>query len=297
MLWELYLRKGSVYVPTVAQIEPGYYLVIEPVEVVSAQDLEAVQRAIIGTISRGNPRVPAPNRAEALRPVLLKYSGVKSWSAFERNAENWSLVEKNGRYQLKPARKRADRGWEDDPDKIEEFPTDIGIEELAYKVARSIRMVFDSQSNRGGSGTDREKIINMEAPSRIVTDALALAEQVSRALSQSGYRADFSLESLKEVDRFFDEQVSNGKPKARGFLSEELGARLFAIGAYVGEVIRRHYGGDWQGDDNDPEAEINIALVFEDGTRLWPVQRVMKRFKNGTEDGISVYGAFGLGSP
>jgi hypothetical protein len=134
----------------------------------------------------------------------------------------------------------------------------------------------------------------MDTSPKIVRDALALAEWVSRALSESGYRADFSLESLKEVDRFFDDQVLNGKPKTGGLLSEDLGTRLFAIGAYIGEVMRRHYGGEWQGSDNDPEAEINIALRLQGRVICWPVQRVMKRFKNGAEDGIWVYGAYAL---
>jgi len=55
-------------------------------------------------------------------------------------------------------------------------------------------------------------------------------------------------------------------------------------------VIRRHAGGDWQGDDSDPNAEINIAIKLKDGSLIWPVQRVMKRFKNGPEDGIYAYG-------
>jgi hypothetical protein len=132
---------------------------------------------------------------------------------------------------------------------------------------------------------------NMITQSKIVSDALASAEQISRALSQSGYKADFSLESLKQVDRFFEEQVVNGQPKPGGLLSQELGARLFAIGAYVGEVIRRQNGGEWQSDDNDPRAEINIAVRLKTGVILWPVQRVMKRFRNGAEDGIWIYGA------
>ena len=138
---------------------------------------------------------------------------------------------------------------------------------------------------------NREAAINMIDRSKVERDALASAEQISRALSQSGYKADFSLESLKQVDRFFEEQVSNGQPKPGGLLSQQLGARLFAIGAYVGEVIRRQNGGEWQGDDNDPQAEINIAVRLKTGVILWPVQRVMKRFKNGAEDGIWVYGA------
>jgi hypothetical protein len=118
----------------------------------------------------------------------------------------------------------------------------------------------------------------------------------SATRQQSGYQADFSLESLKEVDRFFDDQVLNGKPKTGGLLSQELGARLFAIGAYVGEVIRRHNGGEWQGDDNDPQAEANVALRLKNGATLWPVQRVMKRFENGAEDSIWTYGIVAPGS-
>jgi hypothetical protein len=45
------------------------------------------------------------------------------------------------------------------------------------------------------------------------------------------------------------------------------------------------------GDDNDPQAEINIAVRLNTGVILWPVQRVMRRFKNGAEDGVWIYGA------
>jgi hypothetical protein len=138
---------------------------------------------------------------------------------------------------------------------------------------------------------NRGTTTSMSIQSKIVSDALVSAEWISRALSQSGYKADFSLESLRQVDRFFEEQVANGQPKPGGLLSQQLGARLFAIGAYVGEVIRRQNGGEWQGDDKDPQAEINIAVRLKTGAILWPVQRVMKRLKNGAEDGIWIYGS------
>lgn len=141
------------------------------------------------------------------------------------------------------------------------------------------------------------KNTKMTAQPKIVQDAVAVADQISRALSQSGYKADFSLESLKEVDRFFDEHVAGGKAKPGGLLSQDLGARLFALGSYVGEVIRRHNGGQWQGDDSDPQAEINIAIRLQSGTILWPMQRVMKRFKNGVEDSIWVYGTVVTSTP
>lgn len=120
------------------------------------------------------------------------------------------------------------------------------------------------------------------------------ADWIANALNSSGYRADFAPRSLWEIDRFFEEHSQDGTAKPGGLLSSGLGQRIFALGSYIGEVARRELGGRWGGDDNDPEAEINVELLLPDGTRCWPVQRAMKRFKNGEEDGIAAWGA-GLG--
>jgi len=125
----------------------------------------------------------------------------------------------------------------------------------------------------------------------IVADAKKSAEWIAQALSQSGYKADFTIASLSELDRFFDEHAPNGAPIESGLLSDRLGNKIFSIGAYVGETVLRARKGAWVGDDSDREAEINISIRFEDGTIIWPVQRVMKRFKNGREDGLKEYGA------
>lgn len=131
----------------------------------------------------------------------------------------------------------------------------------------------------------------------IVDDVAASASWIATALTSSGYRADFSPDSLREIDRFFDEQPRKGKAVKRGLLSEGLGPRLFGIGSYVGEVIRRDVGGTWKGHDDDPYAEVNVSLVLDDGTVIWPMRRVMKRFRNGREDGVYAYGvALGVGS-
>jgi hypothetical protein len=125
----------------------------------------------------------------------------------------------------------------------------------------------------------------------VVEDAVKMAEMVATALMSSGYRADFSPESLWEIDRFFDEHARKGKPRRGGLLADQTGLRLFAIGGYTGEVIRRAVGGEWSGADEDSEAEVNIALHLEDGSAIWPVQRAMKRLTNGAEDAIAPYAA------
>ena len=125
----------------------------------------------------------------------------------------------------------------------------------------------------------------------IVSDALTSAEWIANALSSSGYRADFTLASFGEIDRFFDEHAPGGVARSDGLLSEDVGSRLFAIGSYIGETLRRQLGGEWVGDDKDPQAEINVSIKLADGSVIWPIQRAMKRFRNGPEDSIVAYGA------
>ena len=65
---------------------------------------------------------------------------------------------------------------------------------------------------------------------------------------------------------------------------------MFAIGAYAGEVVRRARGGEWIGNDSDPQGEIDITLKLPSGGVCWPVQRAIKRFKNGSEDSLYAWG-------
>lgn len=122
---------------------------------------------------------------------------------------------------------------------------------------------------------------------KLIDDIQKSSDWVAKALSSSGYNADYSLKSLKEIDRFFDEQN-----KPNGILSNNTGAILFALGSYVGNVAIKTAGGRWNTDDNDPQGEINIEVELSNGTRMWPVQRMMKRFKLGKEESIAAYLAF-----
>jgi hypothetical protein len=123
----------------------------------------------------------------------------------------------------------------------------------------------------------------------LAEDLDASAQWISKALSSSGYPADFSPASLWAIDRFFDEHSAAGQPRPGGLLATDLGGRLFALGAYTGEVIRRALSAKWRTDDQDPHGEVNVELVLPSGAVIWPVQRVMKRFQNGAEDGLAVY--------
>jgi hypothetical protein len=145
-------------------------------------------------------------------------------------------------------------------------------------------------SQGSADGEFESKLGALSEHAGIVRDARVAAEWIAIALSGSGYALDFKIKSLKEIDRFFDEHAPQGIPRPGGLLSENFGNRMFSIGAYVGEVICRRTGAKWQGDEGDPDAEINIAVRFKRGQIIWPVQRVMKRFQNGPQDSVYGYG-------
>jgi hypothetical protein len=124
----------------------------------------------------------------------------------------------------------------------------------------------------------------------IVRDAVEAADWMAKSLAGWGYRADFSLESLKDVDRFIDEEAPDGKPKPGGHLAQQFGVHIFGLGAYLGETIRRQGDGQWEGNDRDTYPEVTLAVRLKSGALLWPTQRVLKRLEYGAEDGLYPYG-------
>jgi hypothetical protein len=86
----------------------------------------------------------------------------------------------------------------------------------------------------------------------VVDEAPRMAELVAKALTKDGYEADFTPASLWAIDRFYDEQTRKGVPRRWGLPAKDTSLRLFSLGTYVGEVIRRDVGGEWEVDDDDP---------------------------------------------
>lgn len=128
------------------------------------------------------------------------------------------------------------------------------------------------------------------APTSLAEDILQAAERTSTALIMAGYHANFTLGSLAEVDRLFADHSNDGEAIAGGYFSESLGSRLFGIGSYSGEVLRRSIGGEWVTDDSDPQGEINVTLELANGSTCWPMQRAMKRFQS-AENNIAHWAA------
>ena len=130
MTWPIYLRKSIVYLPTMGEMDKGFYRGVEPVAVVPISNTEGVRQALRTTIARGNPIVPMLRRSDIPPPVLLKYAGVKSWSAFERDMCFWDISEKEGTFQIAGQRKHANGMWKDDPEQTIIFPPSAKVDDV-----------------------------------------------------------------------------------------------------------------------------------------------------------------------
>ena len=140
-LWLLVLRKGQAFIPTMARTTAGFYMGVEPVEVVDARDRTALEQALIRVVNRGNPIVPTPSRTNYPEDCLLKYAKVKSLSTFEKLARSWQLSKRDGAYIIIPYRPGKYGGAEEDVERGEAIPAE---EPLEVVVRRFVNRALES---------------------------------------------------------------------------------------------------------------------------------------------------------
>jgi hypothetical protein len=112
---------------------------------------------------------------------------------------------------------------------------------------------------------------------------------IIKAFESENLLLDYSMESLRLLDKFIDDNTINGKATLHGILSKNAGEILYGMGIYLGETIKRQLNGcTWQIEEG--EEELNTFLLLPGGTEIYPLQKVTKRFLYGAEDGIYGYG-------
>ena len=125
----------------------------------------------------------------------------------------------------------------------------------------------------------------------LLQDIKTQSDWITKAFAADKLKLDYTIRSFIEIDKFFNKHSKDGKAVKGGRLMENLGAIVFSLGAYVGQTIIKNVpGAVWQTDDNDPQGEITASVKLPDGTVIFPMQRIMKCFQNGSEDAVYVYG-------
>jgi hypothetical protein len=129
-----YLRKGSVFLPTMAKVVTGGHQEIDPVFVAPVNQGTELQHALQTMIAAGNPIIPSYSFADNPPAAVLKYAGVKTFGAFARDALAWIIEEKDGTFQIVGQRRRQPRGWVDDPEQTITFPAGTRADEVAARM-------------------------------------------------------------------------------------------------------------------------------------------------------------------
>lgn len=125
----------------------------------------------------------------------------------------------------------------------------------------------------------------------LLQDIKTQSDWIIKAFAADKLKLDYTIHSFIEIDKFFNKHSKDGKAVKGGRLTQNLGAIIFSLGSYVGQsIIKNVPKAIWQTDENDPEGEINASVKLPDGTIIFPMQRIMKRFQNGSEDAVYVYG-------
>ena len=88
--------------------------------------------------------VPQPQRRDDWPPpVVLKYAGVKSWSAFERGLRVWDLKENDGIFQI-VGNTRVSHGWVEDPKQTIMSPSGTSVDHV---IDRMVAILQDAAGN------------------------------------------------------------------------------------------------------------------------------------------------------
>jgi len=111
-------------------------------------------------------------------------------------------------------------------------------------------------------------------------------EWIVQCFRTEGTDLDHSIGSVQHIEEFFLKYSKDGEAVSGSPLSQALGQICFGLGAYIGNTLIRNVGGDWNVGEDD---EIGIEVSLDNGNTCWPVQRVMKRLKNGPEDNVYHY--------
>jgi hypothetical protein len=107
---------------------------VEPVAVEPAANTEGLRRAFSEAIARNIAFVPNPPKNDWPPPILLKYSGAETWSAFARNASMWSIDVEKVVFAIVAYRDHPDSYWAPDNSRKIEFPSGTPVGEVINRM-------------------------------------------------------------------------------------------------------------------------------------------------------------------
>lgn len=121
----------------------------------------------------------------------------------------------------------------------------------------------------------------METHDSVNAMAGAYAEKAVRKALEFNTQLDYSENSLLEVEAILSELA----PKSAGLSGDEAGEICKIWGSYLGEVVRRHFGGEWSVETYPGKRFATLTLSV--GTnKLFPTMKIHRRLTHGENDSV-----------
>lgn len=102
----------------------------------------------------------------------------------------------------------------------------------------------------------------------------ANAELVLKTFEQQNL--GYNEESVVWLDGYIERNRQNWEEQTAGKMGS-------ILGSFLGECIRRNYGGEWQMTEN------GLCIAFTDGNAAFPFNKINKQIQNGSDDSIASF--------
>lgn len=89
------------------------------------------------------------------------------------------------------------------------------------------------------------------------------SDWITHFLIREGYHIDYTLESFKELDRLFLENINL-------ILQSENINYIFAISAYIGEIFVKEFNGKWNIESGADVEEESVKITFAKYDPVYP---------------------------
>ena len=123
----------------------------------------------------------------------------------------------------------------------------------------------------------------METHDSVSAMAGAYADKAVAIAREFNARLDFSENSLLELETIVARLAIDMPPA--GVPTEELAEMCKLWGSYLGEVVRRRFGGDWSVETYPGKNFATLTLTVA-GTKLFPSMKVHRRLTAGESDNL-----------
>lgn len=123
----------------------------------------------------------------------------------------------------------------------------------------------------------------MMAPNETAKAMRKMADGAVAFVAKVGVILDYTDDSIDRLEQYLSELHDFLLTPESTWTESQKWSAALTFGAYVGEVLRRGYGGEWQaGTIGNPKLAIGAVEIR-------PAEKVLKRLKNSVEDHIGLY--------